>query len=81
MTSVLLGPLLDETRLRSHESGQSAMSRVLTTDHLSKTYPNGVRALHDVSLRMYSMSPARYHAQALGPELRIAHEVSVNTPR
>ncbi len=28
------------------------MSRVLTLDHLSKTYPNGVRALHDVSLRI-----------------------------
>ena len=28
------------------------MSRVLTIDHLSKTYPNGVRALHDVSLRI-----------------------------
>ena len=28
------------------------MSRVLTIEHLSKTYPNGVRALHDVSLRI-----------------------------
>ena len=28
------------------------MSRALTIDHLSKTYPNGVRALHDVSLRI-----------------------------
>ena len=28
------------------------MSRVLTIDHMSKTYPNGVRALHDVSLQI-----------------------------
>ena len=28
------------------------MSLALTIEHLSKTYPNGVRALHDVSLRI-----------------------------
>ena len=28
------------------------MSHALTIEHLSKTYPNGVRALHDVSLRI-----------------------------
>ena len=28
------------------------MNRVLTIEHLSKTYPNGVRALHGVSLRI-----------------------------
>ena len=28
------------------------MSRVLTIEHLSKTYPGGVRALRDVSLRI-----------------------------
>ena len=28
------------------------MSRELTIEHLSKTYPNGVRALRDVSMRI-----------------------------